>query len=369
MAALVQSFPAQQSPSPVSLMQPRPQSASNSLQSSQTQSAHPNQHHLTTPRNMGGYNNTSNSNNNSTGGGYRSGYTTAPVAPYAFTSTPSLSNTKQQPPKIGERTSSKPEDSRNRYPAPDSISSSSSSSSDPSSRHQGATSSARDDAPQYSRSNTRPLSTISTSNLPPPQMTTSTNRPSPDRYRRPGNRRSESAAASVGSPQNGSAQPSGSGMASVAAIYTQPGRSNSNPSLPQGAAPAGATPKAPFIGDYTGQLRSQSVDDIHTHRLPSNLSQQQMQNRRRSVGPDAFSPDSFQNFVRQEMSNMPAQMSIQLSRPGSAASGSSKSQSNEGSNKASGSANFQPSMRPGNRRSGSTDSSNSANSSRPTSVL
>lgn len=369
MAALVQSFPAQQSSSPVSLMQPRPQPASNSLQSSQTQSAHPNQHHLTTPRNMGGYNNASN-NSSSVGGGYRGGYTTAPVAPYAFTSTPSLSNSKQQPPKIGERTSSKPEDSRNRYPAPDSISSSSSSSSDPSSRHQSATASAtRDDAPQYSRSNARPLSTISTSNLPPPQMTTSTNRPSPDRYRRPGNRRSESAMSSVGSSQNGSAQPSGSGMAAVAAIYSQPVRSNSNPSLPQGAAPAGATIKASFIGDYPGQLRSQSVDDIHTHRHLSTASQQQMQNRRRSVGPDAFSPDSFQNFVRQEMSAMATPMPIQLSRPGSAASGSSKSQTNEGSSKVTGSANFQPSMRPGNRRAGSTDSSNSANSSRPTSVF
>lgn len=363
MAALVQSFPAQQSPSPVSLMQPRPQSASNSLQSAQAQSSHPNQHHLTTPRNMGGYNSSSSNNNNSNNNsnntsGYRSGYTTAPVAPYAFTSTPSLSNTKQQPPKIGERTSSKPDDSRNRYPAPDSISSSSSSSTDPSSRHQGTTSAARDDALQYSRPNTRPLSTISTSNLPPPQMTTSTNRPSPDRYRRPGNRRSESGISA-------SAQPSGSGMAAVAAIYSQPVRSESNPSLPQVA----TTVRSSSIGDYAGQLRSQTVDDIHTHKHPANTSQQQMQNRRKSVGPDSFSPDSFQNFVRQEMSTMATPVSIQLSRPGSATSGSSKSQNNEGG-RATGSANFQPSMRPGgSRRAGSTDSSNSANSSRPTSVL
>lgn len=367
MAALVQSFPAQQSSSPVSLMQSRPQSASNSLQSAQTQSAHPGQHHLTTPRNMGGYNNSNSNSNNSAGGGYRSGYTTAPVAPYAFTSTPSLSNTKQQP-KIGERTSSKPEDSRNRYPAPDSISSSSSSSSDPSSRHQGVTTSgARDDVSQYSRPNARPLSTISTTALPPPQMTVSTSRPSPDRYRRPGNKRSESAMSPVTTSYNGSAQPSGSGMVAVAAIYSQPSRSNSNPSLPQASGP---TVKAPFIGDYTGQLRSQSVDDIHTHRHQSTSFQQQMQNRRRSVGPDAFSPESFQNFVRQEVGTMPTPMPIQLSRPGSAASGSSRSQTNETGHKSTGSASsFQPPNRPGNRRTGSTDSSNSANSSRPTSVL
>lgn len=368
MAALVQSFPTQQSPSPVSLMQPRPQSTSNSLQSAQAQSSHSNQHHLTTPRNMGGYNSSSSSNSNNSGNntsGYRSGYTTAPVAPYAFTSTPSLSNTKQQPPKIGERTSSKPDDSRNRYPAPDSISSSSSSSTDPSSRHQGTTFAARDDALQYSRPNTRPLSTISTSNLPPPQMTTSTNRPSPDRYRRPGNRRSESAMSS----QNASAQPSGSGMASVAAVYSQPRRSESNPSLPHVATLSGTTVKASSIGDYAGQLRSQTVDDIHMHKHLASTSQQQMQNRRKSVGPDSFSPDSFQNFVRQEMSTMATPMSIQLSRPGSATSGSSKSQTNEGG-RTTGSANFQPSMRPGgSRRAGSTDSSNSANSSRPTSVI
>lgn len=149
-------------------------------------------------------------------------------------------------------------------------------------------------------------------------------------------------------------------MASVAAIYSPSVRSDSNPSLPQVAS----------IGDYAGQLRNRSVDDIHTHKNTALTSQQQAQNRRKSVGPDAFSPDSFQNFVRQEMSTMAAPVSIQLSRPGSATSGSGKSQTNEGSGRATGSANFQPSMRPGgSRRAGSADSSNSANSSRPTSVL
>ncbi|KAH8152429.1 uncharacterized protein LAJ45_03269 [Morchella importuna] len=130
-------------------------------------------------------------------------------------------------------------------------------------------------------------------------------------------------------------------MAAVAAIYNQPSRSISSPSLTQGPAP-GAAVKAPFIGDYAGQLRSQSVDDIHAHRQQS-LTQQQMQNRRRSVGPDAFSPESFSTFVRQEVGSMSNPASIQLSGPG------------------------QASHRPGNRRNGSTDSTNSGNSSRPNS--
>jgi len=154
-------------------------------------------------------------------------------------------------------------------------------------------------------------------------------------------------------------------MGAVAAIYTQPGKANSNPSLPPTVGNAGGVGKAPFIGDYTGQLRSQSVDDIHTYRSPSAISNlQQMQNRRRSVGPDAFSPESFQNFVRNEMSSSP-QTNVQLSRPGSAsgsASGSNRSQAG-----ASGPNSTIP--RPGNRRTGSTDSSASGNSSRPSSVI
>ncbi|RPB03340.1 hypothetical protein L873DRAFT_1670697 [Choiromyces venosus 120613-1] len=372
MAALVQSFPTQQSSPPVSLMQSRPQSSTTTLQAgTPSQSAHPAQHHHLTPRNMGGYPNT-NTNNNNIGGGYRSSYSSAPVAPYAFTSTPGLSNTKSAlvGPKAGERTSSAAtvgqSDSRNRYPASDSVSSSSSASSDPSFRNQQAQSTILRSKEEHSdgRPNLRPLSTIST-NLPPPLISSPTNRPSPDRYRRANNGRASSHTGQVGS---GSAQPSGSGMAAVAALYTQPGRANSNPSLPPSIGNAGGVGKAPFIGDYAGQLRSQSVDDIHTYRNPSAISNlQQMQNRRRSVGPDAFSPESFQNFVRNEMSSLSQTTNVQLSRPGSAASGSA-SGSNRSQVGASGPNSIaQNSPRPGNRRAGSTDSSASGNSSRPSS--
>ncbi|KAL7273167.1 bud neck involved protein [Rhizina undulata] len=379
MAALVQTLPPQQSSTSVTLMQPRPQTASGSLQAaSQGSSGHHAQHHLTTPRNMTGYTNPP-SSGNSTSGGYRAGYTTAPVAPYAFTSTPGLSNSKQQilsPPKIGERTSSapagglgRPEDLRNRYPAPDSVSSSSSASSDPSLRYQqsqphSSTSRQKEDvsSPGKGRANIRPLSTVSVPNLAPPAVASPT-RPSPDRYRR-GNRASSSNMSTPG----GSALPSGSGMAAVAAIYSQPHKASSNPSLPpNGMSGIGSgSVTAPFIAEYTGQLRSQSVDDIHTYHQPSYATPQQ--SRRRSIGPGSFTAESFQNFVRQELAASTAHATpLQLiTRPESPASGSSRSQKSEGKQVASNTT-FQPPVRPGSRRNGSTDSSASGNSSNPSS--
>ena len=319
---------------------------------------------------MGGYPNTNTGSNNSGGGGYRSGYTSAPVAPYAFTSTPGLSNAKPAltSPKICERTSPTTAaghlDSRNRYPASDSVSSSSSASSDPSFRNQQAQSAMIRSKEEHTdgRPSLRPISTMST-NLSPPPILSPTSRPSPDRYRRANNGRASS---NIGQVGGGSAQQSRSTMGAVPAIYTQPGRANSNPSLPPTVGNAGGVGKAPFIGDYTGQLRSQSVDDIYTYRNPSAISNlQQMQSRRRSVGPDAFSPESFQNFMRNEMSSS-SQTNVQLSRPGSAAGGSA-SGSNRSQAGASGPNSITP--RPGNRRTGSTDSSASGNSSRPSSVI
>ncbi|CUS07162.1 unnamed protein product [Tuber aestivum] len=371
MAALVQSFPTQQSSPPVSLMQSRPQSSTTTLQAgTPNQSAHPAQHHHLTPRNMGGYPNAS--TGNISGGGYRPGYSSAPVAPYAFTSTPGLSNTKSAltGPKICERASSAAaaghSDSRNRYPTSDSVSSSSSASSDPSFRYQQAQSTTVRSKEEHSdsRPNPRPLSTVST-NLSPPPISSPTSRPSPDRYRRANNGRAGSYTGQVGS---GSAQPSGSGMAAVAALYAQPGRATSNPSLPPIVGNAGGMGKAPFIGDYTGQLRSQSVDDIHTYRSPSAISNlQQMQNRRRSVGPDAFSPESLQSIIGNEMPSLPQTTNLQLSRPGSAASGSASGSTKSQAGASGPNSVTQNTLRPGNRRTGSTDSSASGNSSRPSS--
>lgn len=127
--------------------------------------------------------------------------------------------------------------------------------------------------------------------------------------------------------------------------------------------------KVPFIGDYTGQLRSKSVDDIHTYQSPAAITNQQlMRNRRRSVGPDAFSPDSFQNFVRQEINSLSQKTNAQLSRPGSSTSGSVSGSTRSQVGASSPNSNMHGHSRPGNGRTGSTDSSVSGNSSRPGSV-
>jgi hypothetical protein len=326
MAALVQTFPAQQSSTPVALMQPRSQSSSGT--NSQTQSGHHSQHQ--NPR----YTNSANSN-----GGYRGGYNTAPVAPYAFTSTPGLSNTKPAvtAPRLGERTSSvptgRPDELRKSYS--DVLQSS------PSSRPV-------DDSNLRSRpqqNNLRPLSTVG---LPAPQPIASpTTRPSPDRYRRV-NRRSEVNLAAANVATN--TQPSGSGMAAVAAVYNVPNRASSSPSLPPvtgsgaGAANTGAV-KAPFIGDYTGQLRGQSVDDMSAYIHPSQ--QSTTQNRRRSVGPGSITTENFQTFLRQELANKEKpQLSPKASSPGLDGTG------------------LQLPVRPRSRRTGSTDSSGSGASSK-----
>jgi hypothetical protein len=303
MAALVQTYPTQQSSAPVSLMQPRSQASHGTTQG---------------PSQPARYNNNNNNNNNS--GTRYQGYSTAPVAPYAFTSTPGLANSKSPSPSGSKpgAPAGRPEDIRQGYTSLDSISP------DSNLRAPSSHSSARsmDDSPIRSN-NTRPLlSAIQTASQPLPSPT----REKPDRYKRV-NRNSQ-----LGLPA-GSAQPSGSGMAAVAAVYTQPNRASSTPSLPHGGNVGQGAVNAPFIGDYTGQLRSQSVDDFYAYRRPSASAQ----GRRRSIGPGSMTAENFQNFLRQELSS---------------------------NGSADGDAGLKPLHRPGSRRTGSTDSSASGSSSR-----
>ncbi|KAI5801125.1 hypothetical protein EDC01DRAFT_716383 [Geopyxis carbonaria] len=336
MAALVQTFPAQQSSTPVGLMQPRSQSSSGALHST-SQAQVGQQHNLSSTRYRDAVAGNSGYNQRS--------YNSAPVAPYAFTSTPGLSNSKpanvqsQKPRDNRSSTAGRPEDSRQIYTSLETISP------DSSVRPPQSQSSTRSfDTSSTQQQTSRPtLQPLSTGSLQPPQSVASPTRPSPERYRR--NRISQGG---ISSPQ--SAQPSGSGMAAVSAVYTNPNRASSSPSLPHlsGIGPQGV-PKGTFIGDYAGQLRSQSVDDIHTHRSPTG--QQPSQNRRRSVGPGSITAENFQNFLRQELST-PQKPSA---RPASPATSVKANQE------------FKPPVRPGSRRTGSTDSSASGNSSRASS--
>jgi hypothetical protein len=232
MAALVQSYPQQSST--LTMLQASPSTASSILQ---TPSQAPSHHQY--PTNPVARNSFHGMNNGMGISNYRGQTAVAPIAPYAFTSTPSLATPGQRMQngphaRSDQRVSSAPvvsaslteagtSTSRSRYPAPASVSTtSSSSSSDLSSL--GQKSGSRDDSaiPGTTRvpsGNPRPHSTIITSattlNFVP--AISSSVKASPDRYRRPNNRRVESST----NGQQGNHQPAAaaSAMPNVMQFY------------------------------------------------------------------------------------------------------------------------------------------------------
>ena len=308
MAALVQSFP--QHSSTVTMLQTRPSSASGTFQSASqgqhSQTSRPSQ----MSRNI--YNATL---GGMATGSYRGHTSLAPVAPYAFTSTPGLTNggnpLRQNPtaPHLRQdnRTSSAPivpnntnpsqggGANRQRYPACASIStpSSSASSNAPTAGQQAPS---KDDfsvltTSRSAETTSRPASTITlVSPIPPltPPALASPVKPSPDRYRRT-QRRSEghSPITSIQQPglHGGSAFPSGSGMASVGHLYQHPTQSTSSPSLStyqtyrRSPSPLG-TNMTGFSTVAQGGVAS--VDDTNFYRQPT--SEQVKRSHRRSVG-------------------------------------------------------------------------------------
>lgn len=201
MAALVQSYP-QQSGS-VTMLQARPSSASGMLQGSQNPpnqySPTPNQSHRNSFHGMNSAVQASN---------YRGSTVFTPIAPYAFTSTPSL----MIPPQRGSVPQEPKEDvmrpvNRSRYNTAPSVSTtSSSSSSDLSSASY--KSGSRDDSgimhgSQQAPHTSRPQSVVITSaaqNTPLPAVTSPV-KAVPDRYRRAGNRRTDSSQSNPGGAQ------------------------------------------------------------------------------------------------------------------------------------------------------------------------
>jgi len=286
MAALVQSYPQQSST--VTMLQTRPSSASGILQaSSQAPSHHqypPSQSHM--------HRNSFHGLSSGTGGNTYRGQNNAPIAPYAFTSTPNLAVPGQRNSggphlRSDQRTTSAPivpsieggnGSSRSRYPAPASISTtSSSSSSDLSALSQ--KSGTRDDSSISGFSRTgpgmsRPHSTI----FAPPTAISSSAKPSPDRYRRPNNRRAETAP----NMQHGTPQPSvvGSALPNVMQFYgSSAQQSTSSVSNSQGfnvqIPPLSRQPlnSSPFVGV--------AADDLAINRHMSE--NQAKRYRRRSI--------------------------------------------------------------------------------------
>jgi len=214
MAALVQSYPQQSST--VTMLQTRPSSASGILQTGpQTQSHHPYPASQQLQRNS-----FHGMNNSMSISSYRGHTTVAPIAPYAFTSTPNLTTPGQRTQAPHLRPDLKTSapivptfesgngNIRSRYPAKPSVSTTSSSSSDLSSMSQ--KSGSRDDSAimgtaRVVSGTSRPHSTIITSSPTlSPAALSSPVKPSPDRYRRPNNRRTESTE-QASSPQQASA--------------------------------------------------------------------------------------------------------------------------------------------------------------------
>ncbi|EEH15993.2 hypothetical protein PABG_06080 [Paracoccidioides brasiliensis Pb03] len=192
MAALVQTIPQQSST--ITLLQPRPSSSTAAFPSSSHSSL---QQLPQMARNQQGPTRASHNNTLGNGSGYRASQAVQPVAPYAFTSTPSLTNTgKNAPPllKPEYRAASAPQTqanptfpgvipSRVHFPATSPVSSSSTISSV--TLHGSKDDSAIPTRQRTGESTARPLSSLGfTLHSVSPSSTSTSAKPSPDRYRR-----------------------------------------------------------------------------------------------------------------------------------------------------------------------------------------
>ncbi|KAI3336713.1 hypothetical protein HD806DRAFT_15522 [Xylariaceae sp. AK1471] len=253
MAALVQTYPQQSGT--VTLLQTRPGSASGIMSGSSQ--GHSGQTYGNPQRNV--YHGSS----GNIGGqmGYRSG-TVAPIQPYAFTSTPSLANGGQLSQHGGYRTSS------------------------------GTT---VPTLPQMVDARMQPVSMTTAR----PQLNGTSNQPtfaqvvsskaSPERYRRPAPRQTESSPSVVQTQQvQGPAVPSGPGMATVVHLYNPRAVSRSQAVVPN-------RPQSAY-----GAFTSATMDDMHLHRHPTEEEAKRF--RRRSIhsinSSDYFNPSTSHNFKR-----------------------------------------------------------------------
>lgn len=319
MAALVQTLPPQAN---ATMMSGRPPSSGgyNSSQASQ--------HSLRGPH-MSRY-------NPQPATGYRGMPSSGPVAPYAFTSTPQLPTASNGAP----RHQSYAHAAR-------------SAQSQPLAPTQPRLSHQKQQQPTSTFNNTLSLDfskvpaldltlPTSTSISTPPLNSPTGAKPSPDRYRR-NIRKTDSGETVPTRSHQGSAMPSGSGMAAVGQLYNHPAQSSSSPALTQYQ-----TQRTP---SYTQSIQSakSSADDMLIGR--SQNADLAARYRRRSVGsietvglthandgPDAASPHP-NAFIQQQPPQLPP---VQTQRPSSAHAHTGSSES--------------------------VNSSKSARSSRPTSV-
>lgn len=286
MAALVQTYPQQSGT--VTLLQTRPSSSSGRMPGpSGTQ---PNQAYIgNTQRNS--YHGLSGS---SVGGPtvYR-GNTSAPIQPYAFTATPSLANGGQWQQYGAYRSSSS-----SNVPSVQMV--------DPNAAVRPRyISNSSNTAGSNSSAQTQDDSRIMTSSRPQlPPLNVGSNQPtfaqvaaakaSPERYRRPSPRYTDSSPGVLQTPQpQGSAAPSGSGMATVVHLY--------NPrAVPERRAATSRTPAGVASRPHSA-YGSMAVDDMQLYRHPTEEEAKRF--RRRSIhsinSTDYPSPLTPQEFKRQ----------------------------------------------------------------------
>lgn len=239
-------------------------------------------------------------------GNYRGHTSISPVVPYAFTSTSVIPNTtnplRQHPtaPLLRQenRTTSAPT-----IPFAQQITSPGPT---PSTRHRlqpspslhldlssafplSQQSGSKDDAslPSIVKQNTsRPVSSIelNSPSLPAPVTYANVSKPSPDRYRR-NHRRIEQGGTQASSllNQGGSALPSGSGMATVGHLYSNPLQSSSTPTLTSYPAFRGTQSSSQNVNDSSpgSTVRLLSADDMNLPRQSS--VEQAKRYRRRSI--------------------------------------------------------------------------------------
>ena len=290
MAALVQSFPI--TSSTITMLQTRPSS------SEAFQNGGPGQQHQRGPQGPRTYYNTPMGGTTTTN--YRGHTSMAPSTPYAYTA-PSVNgaNPLRQHPTMSRgdiRTASAPviplaqqSSFSNAFTGQNRLPNNASTSPNPALSTAFSTQqiiSSKDDTSvlaSNSNVNSRPLSAIDL-NSPTLAASLSSTKPVPDRYRR-NHRRAETTGTQMATShsQGGSAEPSGSGMATVGHLYNHPLQTNSTPTLTSYPSYQGSPSPSRQINDPSldSKTRVSSVDDMSLPR--SGSTEQAKRYRRRSI--------------------------------------------------------------------------------------
>ncbi|KAI1413032.1 hypothetical protein F5Y13DRAFT_40677 [Hypoxylon sp. FL1857] len=292
MAALVQTYPQQSGT--VTLLQTRPSSSSGMMPGpSGTQ---PNQAYMGNQQR-----NSYHGLAGSVVGGqtvYR-GNTSAPVQPYAFTATPSLANGGQWQQYGTYRSSSSTPNvqladpntaTRSRYPGGNS--------NGQPTMHAGMS---QDDSRATSGPSSRPqLAPLNISSNQPTFAQVAAAKTTPERYRRPSPRYTDSSPSVMQTPQpQGSAMPSGSGMATVVHLYNPRAMPDRKAAISRNPGALANRPHSAY-----GSMAGVAMDDMHLYRHPTEEEAKRF--RRRSIhsinSTDYPNPLTPQEFKRAEES-------------------------------------------------------------------